>query len=706
MKGMYLLIFVFSCRNPMPETANHLIHESSLYLQQHAHNPVDWYPWTDEAWEKARKENKLVLVSIGYSSCHWCHVMEHESFMDTGVARIMNEHFICIKVDREERPDIDQVYMTAVQLMTGSGGWPLNCFVLPDGRPVYGGTYFPRENWKQVLIQLDSFYRSDPQKCMQYAEELTSGIQQGELIRSDSSGKHSGETLLQNAVKSWKNNMDFSEGGPNYTPKFPLPVNFNFLLRYAVANNDRELLDYVQLTLNKMAFGGIYDQVGGGFSRYSTDKIWKAPHFEKMLYDNAQLVGLYANAYKVFRNPLYREIAENTISFLEKEMSDGHNGYFSAIDADSEGEEGKFYVWSRAELDSVSLPELSDRNSHSILYEYFNVNDSGYWEKGNYILLRKKSDAEIASRFNLSTDELSLFISKAKKILLEIRNKRPRPGLDKKIITSWNALHISALCNAFEAFGNDSYRQMAVECANGILHKAVKEGKLLHVRDQKHVQQGYLEDYAFTITAFADLYQVTADESWLLNAKSFADEAIMHFRDGNDGMFYFTPSSGTQLIARRKEISDNVIASSNSQMAVALFLLGEYFPDADYTRMAKEMTGGVEENIIRYPSSHANWMNVKMNFIAPSTEIVITGPKALDYLPVFQKYYLPDVLYAASTGPTSSLPLLQQRTVSGRTLVYVCRNRTCYLPVENPDDALNQLSRESAYLKHNVEYSE
>ncbi|HXC03914.1 MAG TPA: DUF255 domain-containing protein, partial [Bacteroidia bacterium] len=374
---------------------NSLIHESSPYLLQHAHNPVNWHAWNETAWEQARKENKLVLISIGYSACHWCHVMEHESFEDTTVARIMNDHFVCIKVDREERPDIDQIYMTAVQLMSGHGGWPLNCITLPDGRPVYGGTYFRKQEWMNVLFNLADLWKTEPDKALHYASQLTDGIRQAELITVKPEALLPVAETLLNCWDKWSRRLDPKDGGPNKAPKFPLPNNYLFLLHFGESElvpeaTRKQIREHFRLTLHQMAFGGIYDQIGGGFSRYSTDAAWKVPHFEKMLYDNAQLLSLYAEAYRINPDPLYKRIALETVAFLNRELLSPDGVYCSALDADSEGVEGKFYVWTPEELQTLSGPD------YPLLAAYYEINETGYWEHGNYILLRKEEEEILA----------------------------------------------------------------------------------------------------------------------------------------------------------------------------------------------------------------------------------------------------------------------------------------------------------------------
>jgi uncharacterized protein YyaL (SSP411 family) len=687
--------------------SNHLSGESSLYLQQHAHNPVNWYPWTDEAWAKAKSENKLVLVSIGYSSCHWCHVMERETFEDEATAKIMNENYICIKVDREERPDIDQVYMNAVQLMSGSGGWPLNCFTLPDGRPIYGGTYFPKPSWNEVLIKLKDFYKENPDQAKQYAGELTQGIRESELIHVKNSESAFTKDLLTKSIEGWKKFLDNVEGGPGRAPKFPLPGNYQLLLRYAVTSNDSGLLDHVKLTLDKMAMGGIYDQLAGGFSRYSTDSLWKVPHFEKMLYDNAQLISLYSSAYKLTKNELYKKIASETIDFLRDEMSDGNGGYFSAIDADSEGEEGKYYVWTKEEIKNSKLPSCGHANAFDVFSDYFSMDESGYWEKNNYILLRKKTDEVIAKKHNVTVQELNEFIRLAKIVLLKKRNERFPPALDKKIITSWNALQISALCNAYQAFGIEEYKSEAIRCAEHILKNSVNEdGKILHLSTQKNkMKAGYLEDYAFMISALINLYQVTFNESWLLKAREFTEDAIRLYQDNENGFFWFNANNNIPLIVNKKETTDNVIPSSNSEMANALFLLSDFFDEKKYSGIATRMLSSVEDSILKYPSSFSNWANLFMNYSYSFNEIVISGQQMDEQRIKLSAHYLPNAIFAGSAMIKSNIPLLENRFQEGKTLIYVCRNKTCSLPVQDPSHAIPLLNLNAHNHSGNVNYS-
>lgn len=668
--------------------SNRLTRESSPYLLQHANNPVDWFPWNEEAWLKAKSENKLVLVSIGYSACHWCHVMEHESFEDEAVAKIMNEHFVCIKVDREQRPDVDQVYMTAVQLMTGHGGWPLNCFTLPDGRPIHGGTYFPKENWIKILKTLAEFYKNDPEKVFQYATELTTAVKQHEVVPAfaDLPGGTEGPKftpgILKECIENWTKRFDNTEGGPMKAPKFPLPNNYQFLLRQYFFTKDSSLLRHVKLTLEKIAFGGINDQLGGGFARYSTDTEWKVPHFEKMLYDNAQLVSLYSEAYQFEMNPLYKQVVYETVDFIQRELTSPDGAFYSALDADSEGEEGKYYAWTVEELKDLLGDDMK------LFADYFNVNEIGFWEEENYILLRKQQDAEIARRFGMEAGELQKKIEELKKKLLEIREQRIKPGLDNKILCSWNALMIKGYADAYKAFGEDKFIAAAQRSADYIMnHLSRVDGGLYHTSGEINA---FLEDYSFTIEAFIALYQVTFNDKWLIKARSLADYAILHFHDASSVMFYFTSDLDPALIVRKMEIQDNVMPSSNSSMALSLFYLGKIFDNNAYLDIAEKMLRQVQEEIPKYGSAYSNWAMLMQHFLNPFYEVAIVGKDVDEKRRFLSKHYLPNAIFVMSES-ASVLPLLENRFVEGKTMIYVCENKTCKLPTENTEDALSQI---------------
>lgn len=666
-----------------PRYTNSLINETSPYLLQHAHNPVNWMAWNANALEKARSENKLMIISIGYSACHWCHVMEHESFEDEGVAEIMNERFICIKVDREERPDIDQIYMQAVQLMTGHGGWPLNCITMPDGRPIYGGTYFRKDDWKSVLLQVSDFFYSNREKCEEYAEHLTEGIKKSEPFKINVKKPEFSMDLLKITVETWKGLFDKKEGGPDKFPKFPLPNNYLFLLRYYDVVKDEEILQQINLTLTKMAYGGIYDQLGGGFARYSVDSLWKVPHFEKMLYDNGQMVSLYSEAYQLTKQDLYKETVYETIAFVNRELSSPEGGFYSALDADSEGEEGKFYIWKKQHLETI----LGER--FTIFSDYYNVNSIGYWEHDNYILIRKKSDEEIARKYNFSVPELKTFIRGCKNLLMETRAEKVRPGLDDKQITSWNALMLKGLTDAYFVFRESSFLERAVQNAEFILTALRREdGGLYHTyKNGKSSINGYLEDYAFTIEAFISLYEVSGDERWIKDAEALMNYTITHFYDKLSGMFFFTSDLDPALIARKMEIYDNVIPSSNSAIAKCLFLLSLHLGNSDYRSMSEAMVNNVKNDMPQYGSGYSNWAITFLNLASPFYEVVIAGPQAKLKEAGLSGYYLPRKIVAFSDKETS-LPLFQERMDKEKTLVYVCENFTCNKPVNDIEEAI------------------
>jgi uncharacterized protein YyaL (SSP411 family) len=670
---------------------NALIHETSPYLLQHAHNPVNWLAWNDQTLEKARNEDKLLLISIGYSACHWCHVMEHQSFEDEKVARIMNDHFICIKIDREERPDIDQVYMTAVQLMTGRGGWPLNCFALPDGRPVYGGTYFPKEQWMHILLNLADLYAHEREKMLDYAGKLTEGVKLAELVKVNPKEETLSMELLHQSYNNWKPRFDTMEGGPNKAPKFPLPNNYLFLLRYAASvkglPNAAEVWEQLNLTLTKMAFGGIYDQIGGGFARYSVDHLWKVPHFEKMLYDNAQLVSLYSEAFQATKNPLYKQVVYETLAFAERELMSQDGCFYSALDADSEGEEGKFYIWKKEELQTIL------KEGFELFADYFNVNEEGLWEDEQYILLRKESDEVIAKKYGYSLTQLQQIIAEFKSKLLHVRNKRTRPGLDDKTLTSWNALMLQAYVDAYNAFGEETFLRTAERNAAFIVNKQKDDShRLMHsYKNGKSTINAYLEDYCFCIEAFISLYEATFQEPYLLQAHAWLQYVMLHFQDKKTGMFFFTSDEDQALISRKMELADNVTPASNSSIAKSLFKLGHHLENEDYIMASRKMLNNVIPEITAYAEGYSNWGMLLLHVARPFYEVSIVGKSVEEKRKAFNKHYFPNKIFAGSRAD-AQLPLVKGRYVEGQTLIYVCSNNACNAPVNETAEAIEQMA--------------
>ncbi len=663
---------------------NDLINETSPYLLQHAHNPVNWMAWGDAAFEKAKVENKLVLVSVGYSSCHWCHVMEHESFEDEEVAQLMNEKFVCIKVDREERPDVDQVYMNAVQLITGSGGWPLNCFTLPDGRPIHGGTYYEKNQWVQLLNSLSYSYEKSPDEMIQFADNLTKGVQQSELIEIPVEGITFSREKLDEMIALWKPNFDMKEGGGNRAPKFPLPNNYEYLSQYAFHYGDTATIEYVDLSLKKMALGGIYDQIGGGFARYSTDINWKVPHFEKMLYDNAQLVSLYSNAYQRTKSPLYKHVVYQTLEWVYREMTTNEGSFYSALDADSEGEEGKFYVWEKNELKEVLGEDFN------FVKDYYNVGLKGAWE-GKNILLRTKTDQEYALHMAMKVEDVRKKSAEVNHTLLEKREERIRPGLDDKSLTSWNALMLIGFLDAYEAFDEKLFLNAALINAKWLEKKQLKSGgALFHTyKNGESRINGFLEDYCFTISAFTKLYQITFDEHYLKQAQSLADYAIAHFYDEKSGMFFFSSDQEGQLVARKMEITDNVIPASNSEMANALYNLGVIINNKDYKEKAKQMLANVYESIHTYGSGYSNWGILALNLTNPYYEVAITGEGWKEKMRELNQYYIPNKLLMGAEK-SSDLELLKGKFLD-ETTIFVCIEGACKLPTTTIPEALKQM---------------
>jgi len=686
------LFLCFACSKNDSKKGNDLVNETSPYLLQHAYNPVNWKAWNEDSLEEAKEQNKLIVISIGYASCHWCHVMEEESFENDSIARIMNDNFINIKVDREERPDVDKVYMNAVQLMTGKGGWPLNCIALPDGKPVFGGTYFTKEQWSKILKDVSKLYKENPQKVEEYAQRVTEGIQTSELITLNKE-----EAVFKNeeiiaAINLSAEQLDTINGGFKGAPKFPMPNTLDYLLRYQYHFNKPELFKYIKKSLTKMAYGGIYDQIGGGFSRYSVDNRWHIPHFEKMLYDNAQLVSVYSKAYLQDKNELYKAIVKETLAFVNDELNANNGAFYSSLDADSKNEnneleEGIFYTWTKQELKAL----IKD---YKLFANYYNVNTTGFWENDLYVLIRDQSVTEFAKKNKLTKDELKEKIADWKSILNVARNKRRKPNLDDKILTSWNALMLQGYVDAYKAFDQKEYLNKAVKIAEFILHNQLRSdgGLNRNFKDGKSTINGYAEDYATVIQAFISLHEVSLDEKWLIISKEIMEYAIIHFYDSTSGMFFYTSKEDPSLIARKTEVIDGVISSSNSIIGNSLFKLGHYFYDQKMIKISKQMLNNLKIEIIKNPMGYSNWLHLMTNFTQPFYEVAVVGKNANTITKEFYKNYFPNILISAS-NKDSELPLLEFKYIDGETLIYVCVNGTCKLPLADISKAIKSINR-------------
>ncbi len=699
--GLFLITFIFLFSMCKSSQTNHttkdhkyinaLIHETSPYLLQHAHNPVDWHAWNDAALKEARDSDKLLIISVGYTACHWCHVMEHESFEDSLVAEIMNEHFVPIKVDREERPDIDDVYMSACQLVSRRGcGWPLNAFALPDGRPIWAGTYFPKDQWIKILDQFVNLKKDEPGKLEEMALQLTEGIRSFDNIEVVTDDREFTEEEVNQIADKFIAGTDMKEGGKKGAPKFPMPSIYDFLMKYDHLMDDQEARNAVSITLEKMARGGIYDQAGGGFARYSTDGIWMVPHFEKMLYDNGQLVSLYSRAYRSTQNPLYKNIIEETLEFVNRELTSPDDGFYASLDADSEGEEGKFYVWQKYEIEKL----ISDERNATIFNEYFSIKDNGNWEHVN--ILHTTTDIDgIKSKYSLTDNQLTEILEDGKSKLMEARKNRVRPLLDDKILSSWNGLMLNGYIEAYKALGNKEYLKMAIKNANFIEANLMKSDNRLdrNYKNGKSTINAFLDDYTTISEAFISLYEVTFDEKWLYKAKDLTDYAITHFSNDETKMFNYTSDLDPKLIARKSELGDNVIPGSNSMMARNLNKLGLYFYNESYLTRSDQMLKNIMSQITAtdQPSYFSNWCQLIVDRVRPLYEIAIVGDNAAALRDELMGHYIPHALLLG--GKTEgSLDLLKDKLQEGETYIYVCRNKVCKFPVTSVAEALKLMN--------------
>ena len=671
--------------NARSNSYNHLQGQKSPYLLQHATNPVDWFPWGDEAFQKAREEDKLVLVSIGYAACHWCHVMEKECFRNPDIAELMNSHFVNIKVDREERPDIDHYYMEAVQLITGSGGWPLNCVALPNGRPVFGGTYFPSERWKELLNRLAEAYQQAPDQLRAQADQLEQGLQQMQLTDLTHTLEQFRSGGLDQYLHRIKQSLDEENGGLKGAPKFPMPLLYQFLLKYHFVRGDQKLLDHIKYTLTRMGEGGLYDHLSGGFARYSTDPQWFVPHFEKMLYDNAQLASLYCQVYMHTKEDLFRQKAEETLKFLKTEMHTENFLFACSIDADSEGKEGYYYTWADDEID------LALQKDAPIFKDYFGVKANGNWEGVN-ILAKQTDIPQLARKYNQPEGKIREIIEKGKSLLLKLREKRKAPLKDQKVIVSWNALAVKAFIHGYQATGKLDYLRIALNTAEGIISSQLESDYRLtriYAAGQSSVD-GFLDDYAFLAEALLELYQITFDDKWVDWAAKITEYSLQHFAGHRGHLLHYSSKRDERLTTNTKELVDAVLPSSNSVFAKNLFILGQYFASQSYIDKARKMLAEAGSMISRDPSFFANWLNLMIWFVYPPYEIAIVGRKAEAYRSRFENLYHPGIILAGGTHE-GNLPILKNRFKLGKTQIYICQGQMCQKPISNIDEAIDKI---------------
>jgi uncharacterized protein YyaL (SSP411 family) len=663
---------------------NNLSLESSAYLLQHAKNPINWQRWDKKLYNTKNTDNKLLVVSIGYSSCHWCHVMEKETFEDSGVASYMNEKFISIKVDREENPEIDNIYMTATQMMTDKGGWPLNVVCLPDGRPVYGGTYHTKQQWLEILGKIQKVYENDKKKLYRLAEKVEKGIQEVNRFEYTEKEADFKPQLLQNEMTIWASRWDMINGGEKQNQKFITPTKFNYIQQYQNLNDDTIIKAYFKSTLENIANSGIVDHLEGGFYRYTIDPEWKIPHFEKMLYDNAQLLSLYANAYKEFKTPLFKSIVYKTFHFLQKRMENTEGGYFSAVDADNEDGEGRYYMFNIDEIKKAAGQDLS------MILDYYQIELNKPVENSFYHLSKTNDYKAFLKKYSITNNQL---VEKQKiwEIQLkEVREKREFPLTDKKIITSWNAQMVSGLLNSYEAFGDKQFLNQAKRTYSFLQENLISRGELMHTfQANKAKIESNLEDYAFMIRASLGLYQNTGNLDYLKQADELAENGIKNFQTSKNPFFTYTKSP--VIFSEIISVNDNVIPSANAIMAENLWLLGHLLEKNEYSSKSKKMLDVMTSYFNEgRGSDYSQWAQLITKLAFSYKEVVIVGPEAQKVNQEIQQNYLPNVLFQISDKP-SELPLLKDRFFKKETLIYVCEDKVCFRPSKTVIDALKQI---------------
>ena len=680
---------------------NKLMNETSPYLLQHANNPVDWHPWGDEALQKARSENKPIFLSIGYAACHWCHVMEHESFEDPQTAQLMNAHFVSIKVDREERPDLDGIYMNAVVTMTGQGGWPMSVFLTPDGEPFYGGTYFPpaprygMPSFKEVLSAVARTWETERSEIQRVGRELTQHLRESSSWSGAAGGAPQPETLQQ-AAQTLVDTYDWNQGGWGRAPRFPQPMAIEFLMLQAtrgMEHSGQRALDAASHALSMMSRGGMYDVVGGGFHRYSVDDTWLVPHFEKMLYDNGQLALAYLHGHLLTGSLWFRQVCTETLDFITREMTHPLGGFFSSLDADSEGEEGKYYVWSREEIDAA-LPDPADRD---LLYQVYPVTPQGNFE-GKNIFQRTVNMEELARQIGIAEEEMTRRLDAVHRQLYAARERRARPATDDKVLVSWNALALRAFAQAARYLKREDYLQTARKNAAFLLDVMMVDGRLMRAwRDGQSRHAAFLEDYAGLALALLDLYQTDPDPRWFQAARQLCEEMVQHFRDPQGG-FFDTREDAAGLITRPKEIQDNATPSGNAQAAGALLMMAAFDERGEWQALAEQMLAPLRELMVRHPTAFGFWLQDLDFAVGPVRQVALVGPREHPQTQAMEERvwqtYRARIVVARSVGePAPNGPsLLHERVkIQGEPTAYVCQGFTCNLPARDANTLLSQL---------------
>ena len=673
---------------------NRLVNEQSPYLLQHANNPVDWYPWGDEPFNRAKQENKPVLVSIGYSACHWCHVMEHESFEDEETAAYMNDHFVCIKVDREEHPDVDHMYMDAVQAIGGSGGWPLNVFVTPDRAPFYGGTYYPprpaynRPSWMQLMQRMNEIWEKQHDEVLLQADQMVNHLRQASVQSAGENMNTPDEAFCKLIAGNLLKMADKEKGGFGNAPKFPGTMAITYLLEHHHFSGDEEALTHALISLDAMIAGGIYDQLNGGFSRYSTDRQWLAPHFEKMLYDNALLVSTLCDAYKITRNDKYKAIAEDTIAFVDRELKSTSGGYYCALDADSEGEEGKFYTWAWDEW----IEALGENNE--ITEAYFGIKREGNWEGTNILHIAKPAEA-IAVETGISLQQVETAVDEAKKKLLVKQSRRVRPGTDDKSLLSWNALMNMALSKASVAFGEEKYATAAEKHLQWMVSNFSVNGKLHHVwKNGKARIAAKLDDYAYLIYAMASFASASGDNQWITKASAMLEHVISDF-DYDGCMFYYTSRQQQEIPVRKVDVYDGAVPSANAVMAHNLWICGMCMEKSSWVSRSAEMVGQMSCKTMRYAYSFGYWAALLQRRVAGMKMVVLSGEDSKAQSMNLNEAFHPAAYSIMSKNNKFELPILENKFFAGKLSIFVCSEQACLSPVNTVIEALSLIRKQT-----------